>query len=199
MRGRAPVFVLTYMWLFVIYTYSLSLFIQWFQFIYDISIVCLHFTCESDCAGDFRPVCAVAFYKCDFGNACFSVSVCASVELWRLWRTDAAGVGIRISIFVLVSLFLSVYVWAFIYIHVFLFGVRRAAGARPNSCYTQVTPSRVIHECLRVFAFHLCVRLCTVLFQVLVICLWCLQSMSVCECCPFIYVFVGVQFCFKFL
>jgi len=28
------------------------------------------------------PVCAVALYKCDVGNACFSVSVCALVELW---------------------------------------------------------------------------------------------------------------------
>jgi len=44
--------------------------------------VCLHFICEAGCAGGCGPVCAVAFYKCDAGNACFSVSVCASVELW---------------------------------------------------------------------------------------------------------------------
>jgi len=68
-------------WLFVIYIYSLSLSIQWFQFIYDISTVCLHFTCELGCAGGCGPVCAVAFYKCDVGNACFPVSVFASVEL----------------------------------------------------------------------------------------------------------------------
>jgi hypothetical protein len=65
-----------------IYIYSLSLFIPWFQFIYDISAVYLNFTCESGCARDCGTVCAVAFYKCDVGNACFSVSVCASVELW---------------------------------------------------------------------------------------------------------------------
>jgi len=59
-----------------------ALFIQWFQFIHDISTVCLHFICEADCAGGCGPVCAVAFYKCDVGDAYFSVSVCASVELW---------------------------------------------------------------------------------------------------------------------
>jgi len=32
-----------------IYIYSLPLFIPWFQVIYDISTVCLHFTCESGC------------------------------------------------------------------------------------------------------------------------------------------------------
>jgi len=37
--------------------------------------------------------------------------------------------------------------------------VRRTAGARLNSYYTQVIPSRVIHVCLRMFAFHLCIRL----------------------------------------
>jgi len=58
-------------------------------------------------------------------------------------------------------------------------GVRRAAGARLNSCYTQVTPSRIIHVCLRVFAFHLCIRLCTALFQVLIICLLCLLLPSI--------------------
>jgi len=92
------------------YIYRLPLFIQSFQFIYDISTVCLHVTCESGCAGGCGPVCAVAFYKCNVGNACFSVSVCESVELWEVQRTDAAGVGVGISIFVSVSLFLSVYV-----------------------------------------------------------------------------------------
>ena len=36
--------------------------------------------------------------------------------------------------------------------HIFTFlliGVTRTAGARLNSCYTQVIPSRVIHVCLR--------------------------------------------------
>ena len=66
-----------------------------------------------------RPVSAVAFYKCENGNACLSVSVRASVELWGVWQTDAASVGVGISIFVSVSLFFSVYVWSFIYIHVF--------------------------------------------------------------------------------
>ena len=34
-----------------VYIYSLPLFIQRFQFIYDISTVCLHLTCELGCAG----------------------------------------------------------------------------------------------------------------------------------------------------
>jgi len=50
--------------------------------LHDISTVCLHFICEVGCARGCGPVFAVAFYKCDVGNACFSVSVCASVELW---------------------------------------------------------------------------------------------------------------------
>ena len=54
-----------------IYIYSLPLCIQWFQFIYHMSTACLHFTCEADCAGGCGPVCAVAFYKCDVGNAVF--------------------------------------------------------------------------------------------------------------------------------
>jgi len=58
-------------------------------------------------------------------------------------------------------------------------GVRRTAGARLNSCYTQVTPSRVIHVCLRVFACHPCIRLCPVLFQVLVVSLLCLLLPSI--------------------
>jgi len=65
-----------------IYIYSLPLCIPWFQFIYDVCTVYLHFTCESGCAEGCGPVCAVAFYKCDVGMVCFSVSVCASVELW---------------------------------------------------------------------------------------------------------------------
>ena len=52
-------------------------------------------------------------------NACFSVAVCALVELWGVYRTETAGVGVGISIFVSVSLFFSVYVSAFIYIHFF--------------------------------------------------------------------------------
>jgi len=116
-QGPTPVFVCTYMWLFVIYIYNLPLFIQWFQFTHHTSTVCLHFICEAGCAGGCGPVCAVGFYKCDVGNACFSVSVCASVEWWEVWQTDAAGVGVGISIFVSVSLFSSVYIWlSYIYI-----------------------------------------------------------------------------------
>jgi len=48
----------------------------------SVSTVSLHFICEAGCAGDCGSVCTVAFYKCDVGNTCFSVSVCASVELW---------------------------------------------------------------------------------------------------------------------
>ena len=43
------------------YIYTVCLFILWFQFIHDISTVCLHFICEADCAGGCGPVCAVAF------------------------------------------------------------------------------------------------------------------------------------------
>ena len=41
------------------------------------------------------------------------------------------------------------------------------------------TPPRVIHVCFRVLAFHLCIRLCTVLFQVLVISPLCLFLPSI--------------------
>ena len=43
------------------YIYILPLFIQWFQLMYDISTVCLHFVCGAGCAGGCGPVCAVAF------------------------------------------------------------------------------------------------------------------------------------------
>ena len=65
-----------------IYIYTVSLFIEWFQFIYDVSTVCLLFLLVNRAAPGCEPVCAVAFYKSDVGNACFYVSVCASVELW---------------------------------------------------------------------------------------------------------------------
>jgi len=67
---------------------------------------------------------------------------------------------LRFSIFVLVRVCMSFQICTFLSI-----GVRRTTGARLNSSYTQVIPSRVIHVCLRVFAFHRCIRLCTVCFK----------------------------------
>ena len=66
-----------------IYIYSLPLFIQWFQFIHDISTVCLHFTCESGCVG-LRACLRSGLLQVWCGIACFPVSVCALVELWRV-------------------------------------------------------------------------------------------------------------------
>jgi len=137
-----------YMWLFVIFIYTVCLYLyngstSYMRYLQSVCILLVNRAVRG-CG----PVCAVAFYKCDVGNACwlmiafitcnshlvplleglcssnpgsfeFSVSVCASVELLGVWRTDTAGVGVGIPIFVSVSLFLSVYVWSFIYIYVF--------------------------------------------------------------------------------
>ena len=82
-----------------IYTYSLPLFIQWFQFIYHVSTVCLHFTCKSGYVGGLRACLRSGLLQVWCGNAFFSISVCASVELWGVWWTNAAGVEVGISMF----------------------------------------------------------------------------------------------------
>jgi len=172
-RGRALVLVCTcdclswYAHVIVCHTciYSLPLFIQWFQFTYNISTVCLHFTCESGCAGGCGPVCTVAFYKYDVGNACF---FCFCLRLSRVVGnlTDRRcwcwgwNLYLRFSIFVLFRVCTIFHIYTCLSI-----GVRQSAGVRLNSCYTHVTPSRVIHVCLRVFVFHLCIRVCTVCFK----------------------------------
>jgi len=116
-RGRAPVFVCTYMWLFVIYLYTVCLYSYKGSSSYMIYLQSVCILLVNRAVGGCGPVCALAFYKCEVGNVCFSVSVCASLELRGVWWTDATGVGVGIFIFVSVSLFFSVYVLAVIYVH----------------------------------------------------------------------------------
>jgi len=94
----------------------------------------------------------------------------------RCWCSDG-HLYVRFSIFVLFRVCMSFHIHTCLSI-----GVRRTAGARLNSCHTQVPLSRVIHMSLRVFAFHLCICLCTVSFQVLVISLLFLLLPSIFFC-----------------
>jgi len=124
----------------------------------------------------------VGCWECLFFCFCLRVSrVVGSLTDRRCWCWGW-NLYLLFSIFVLVRVCTSFHICTCLSI-----GVRRTAGARLNSCYTPVTPSRVIHVCLQVFAFHPCSRLCTVLFQVLVICLLCLLLPSIFFVCRYLW------------
>ena len=112
--GRAPVFV--HVIVCHINVYSLSLFIQWFQFIYDTPTVCLYFICEWGREGGCGPVCVVAFYKCDVGNAyfcCFCLRLSRVVESLMDRRCWCWGwnLYLRFSIFVLFRVCMSFHIY----------------------------------------------------------------------------------------
>jgi len=110
-----------YMWLFAIYIYTVCLYAYNGSSSY---IICLQPVCillvkrtvrEAAGLSAQWPFTSVMLVMPDFLFLSAPQYSCGP----GVWRTNAAGVGVGISIFVSVSLFFSVYVRAFIYIHVF--------------------------------------------------------------------------------
>ena len=91
-----------------------------------------------------------------------SIHTMVPVHIWYIYSLSAFYLWIGFSIFVLFRVCMSFHIYTCLSI-----GVRRTEEARLNSCYTQIIPLRVIHVCLRMFAFHLCIRLGTICFKFL--------------------------------